>query len=73
MQKRRKILRGRKDTLAPVVSTLRGQRPAPSPRRSDASANGSVFAHGLRDATLVTSSVYSKLFLGGGGFPPRKK
>jgi len=27
MQKRGKIFRGRKDTLAPVVSTLRGERP----------------------------------------------
>ena len=34
--KMRKILWGRKDTLAPVVSTLRGRAP-PSPRRSDAS------------------------------------
>jgi len=31
------ILRGRKDTLAPVVSTLRGERPRRRPRRSDAS------------------------------------
>jgi len=34
MQKCGKILRGREDTLAAVVSTLRGERP----RRSDASA-----------------------------------
>jgi len=40
MQKFGKILRGRKDTHAPVVSTLRGragERPR-RPRRSDASA-----------------------------------
>ena len=36
MQKCGKILPGRKDTLAPVVSTLWG-RATPSPRRSDAS------------------------------------
>jgi len=38
MQKCGKILVGRKDTLAPVVSTLRGRAP-PSPRRSDASVS----------------------------------
>ena len=37
MQKSGKILRGRKDTLAPVVSTLRERAP-PSPRHSDAFA-----------------------------------
>jgi len=36
MQKCGKILRGRKDTLAPVVSTLRGEHPRRL-RRSDAS------------------------------------
>jgi len=35
MQKSGKILRGRTDTLAPVVSTLRGRAP-PSPHHSDA-------------------------------------
>ena len=35
MQKSGKILRGRKDTLAPVVSTLRGRAPR-RPLHSDA-------------------------------------
>ena len=46
MQKCGKILRGRKDTLAPVVSTLRGGRRR-RPRRSDASVTDRNVFHGL--------------------------
>jgi len=44
MQKCGKILRGRKDTLAPVVSTLRGGDRPRRPRRSDASELGHLSA-----------------------------
>ena len=51
MQKCGKILRGRKDTLVPVVSTLRGRAP-PSPRRSDASTHCNFNAHKLISVTF---------------------
>ena len=54
-KKRGKILRGRKDTLAPVVSTLRG---ASAPRRSDAS-----------DITTTLAAEQSQLKSNGGVWP----